>query len=451
MALSTTRRPSNLPWAAIHSHILKAGDRALAACHAGTALRSGLRVEGRHLLTPGRDFPLSDFDRIVVLGAGKAVAPMARALSGVLGDRITEGVTIVPDGCDAPDIPHIRVIPGDHPVPLERGFRSSLTLLAAARRASAPRTLAIVLLTGGASALLSVPMPPMVNTEKSLLIERLVRCGAPIGGINTVRRHLSLIKGGRLAACMAPATVVTFALSDVPGNLPHDVGSGPTVPDPTTVKDAEDILWDHLHPNDFAEARTVLARPEAETVKPEDQPDWLENFHVVADNEEAREDAARSLKERGYKVLTLDEDLSGTVPEIAERLLRTWKAHLREAGSGAALVAGGEPHHKVPDDAGKGGRCHELAVLLARGIAGDPMPQSVLAFGTDGMDGSSGAAGALIDTTTLSRAAEANLDVDDVLARHDTAPFFSTLGDQVVSGNTFTNVMDLFIFASSSK
>lgn len=452
MSLAPKHRPLDLTDAALYAHVLKAGDLALAAAHGGTALRAAIGVEGRRITTATQDIQPATWDRLVVLGAGKAAVAMARQASDLFGDHIAEGCVIAPlspEEAARVNIPHIAVLPGEHPVPGQHSGASSLRVVMAAAGAAQPKTLAIVLVSGGASALLTHSIAGLPPREKARIVDALVRSGAPIGEINTVRRHLSRVKGGGLRRRLGPARVFTFAISDVPRSYPWDIGSGPTVPDPTTSAEAEVALRRHVDADLAEPAIAALRETGGETLKPSEDADWRERFHLIADNALARTAAAHSLRERGYAVFVAPEDIAGDVESAANRLVALWRAHRRDAGPYAALVAGGETQVRVGEDAGVGGRNHELALLVAKRIAPDGGHQVFFSLATDGADGNTGAAGAIVTPATLARAIEANLDADAALNAHDTGTFFAALGDQITtSSSTNTNVMDLMIFAT---
>lgn len=452
MSLAPKHKPLDLTDAALYAHVLKAGDLALAAAHGGTALRAAIGVEGRRITTATLDIQPATWDRLVVLGAGKAAVAMAKQASDLFGDRIADGCVIAPlspEDAAKVSIPHIAVLPGEHPVPGQHGGASTLRLVMAAAAAAQPKTLAIVLVSGGASALLTQSIAGLPPREKARIVDALVRSGAPIGEINTVRRHLSRVKGGGLRRRLGPARVATFAISDVPRSYPWDIGSGPTVPDPTTAAEAEALLRRYIDPALAEPAIAALREFGGETLKPNEDPDWRDRFHLIADNALARTAATHSLKERGYTVFVAPEDIAGDVESAANRLVALWRAHRRDAGPYAALVAGGETQVRVDADAGTGGRNHELALLVAKRIAPDGGHQVFFSLATDGADGNSGAAGAIVTPGTLARAAEAGLDPDAALAAHDTGTFFATLGDQLATAaTTNTNVMDLMVFAT---
>jgi hydroxypyruvate reductase len=377
-----------------------------------------------------------------VLGVGKAAGAMARAAEGILGDRVTEGFVVVKDGYAVPTA-RIEVAEAGHPVPDARGLEASARLLTLASSAS-ERDLVLVLVSGGGSALTPAPADPITLAEKQAVTRLLLEAGATIGELNAVRKHLSRFKGGLLARAAQPATVVTLALSDVVGDPLDVIASGPTVPDSSTFGDALEVL----------EARGVLERaPRAvverlragargaieETPKPGDRV-FERTRHVVIGNNALIVEAAAVAAERlGYRPYVLTRGLQGEARAIGRELIE----RARVLPGPVCMLAGGETTVTVRGR-GRGGRCQEAALSAALALApGEDLV--VLAAGTDGTDGPTDAAGALVDAGTLPRGRTAGRDAERALADNDAYTFLAASGDHVVTGPTNTNLLDLYL------
>jgi len=377
--------------------------------------------------------------RTVVVGAGKAAAAMARAVEQhwqgeLAGTVVTARGHAVP--CD-----RIEVLESAHPVPAVEGERAAARLLERVRGLGRD-DLVLCLVSGGASALLPLPAVGLALEDKQAVTRALLRSGATIAEINTVRRHLSRIKGGRLGVACHPARLVTLGISDVPGDDPVDIGSGPTVGDPTTCADALAVLDRH----GVAIARTAreaLVRGDWESVKPGDPRLARAEYRLVATPQAALEAAARVAGARGVRPVVVSDRLEGEAREVGRNMADL--ARLTLAGGGPAappclLLSGGETTVTVRGD-GCGGRNVEF--LLAFGLALGPCAEvHALAGDTDGVDGMAAVAGALWRPDTLARAAAAGLDPAGSLARNDAHSFFAALGDAIVTGPTLTNVND---------
>jgi hydroxypyruvate reductase len=384
--------------------------------------------------------------RLILLAAGKAGASMAAAaeahylVAGFPEGRLS-GLAVTRHGYGAP-LRHLRLIEAGHPMPDAASLAGAETMLALAD-AAGPEDLVVFLLSGGASANLVAPMGAITLAEKQALNRALLRSGAAIGEINTVRKHVSRIKGGRLAARIAPARVETIALSDVPGDDLAAIGSGPTVPDGSTLLDARMILARYgIEAPDSVKA--VLADPANETLKSGDPVFSTLRATVAARPRDAFEAARSTAHSLGYRVVDLGADLQGEAREIA--VLHAIRAREEAAQGGrVALLSGGELTVTIRGD-GQGGPNQEYALALALALRG--MPHVVaLAGDTDGTDGGGGLpsdpAGALIDPATLARALASGNDATEFLARNDSTAFFAALGDLVQTGPTLTNANDL--------
>jgi hydroxypyruvate reductase len=375
----------------------------------------------------------------VVIGAGKAAAAMARAVETHWLDELG-GTVVVPHGhslaCE-----RIEVLESAHPVPAEAGRRAAERLFERVQGLS-PDDLVLCLLSGGGSALLPLPAEGLSLEDKQSLTRALLRSGATIGEINTLRRHLSRIKGGRLGVACHPARLVTLAISDVPGDQAIDIASGPTVADPTTCADALAVLERHGIglPSDV---RAALRAGAWESVKPGDPRLTGTEFRLVATPQASLEAAARVARSAGVRPVIHSDRLEGEAREVGGDMAALARRVL-ERGEPCAppclLLSGGETTVTVRGD-GVGGRNVEF--LLALGIAlGAHRGVHAIAGDTDGIDGMAPVAGARLRPDTLWRAAALGLDPQAFLDRNDAHTFFERLGDQVVTGPTLTNVND---------
>ncbi len=387
--------------------------------------------------------------RIFVVGAGKAAAALARGLENSLGERIHDGIVIVKQGHSVP-LRRIRVFEAAHPVPDAAGELATgqvLELLDGLTN----KDLLFVLLTGGASALLVAPVPGITLAGKAAVHASLVRSGASIQEINVVRKHLSLVKGGQLVRHAGGAAVVTLLISDVLGDDPATIASGPTVADPSTFQDALAILERHklsteLPPQALSYLRRGVAGAEPET------PKSLSGMHqtpwVLASNRLALATLHAAGRAQGFEVHVLQEALKGDTHQAARDFAVRFRDRVVRRNGAAPLMvlAGGETTIKVRG-AGSGGRCQEFALVAAQCMADQPR-FTILAAGTDGSDGPTDAAGAFVDETTLTRATALGLDPEVFLADNNCYEFFRYLGDLFTTGPTGTNVMDLVVAVS---
>jgi hydroxypyruvate reductase len=377
--------------------------------------------------------------RTIVLGAGKAAAAMAQAVERHMAGRL-EGLVVTRYGHGAP-CARIEVVEAAHPVPDAAGQDAARRILELAAGAG-PDDLVLCLISGGASALLALPAPGLRLEDKQAVNRALLASGADIGQMNVVRKHLSAIKGGRLAAAAHPARVVSLLISDVPGDDPAVIGSGPTVPDPSTFKDAQAIL---VRYRIDAPARVVehLRAAADETPKPGDP--RLEGIETVliARPQASLEAAAAVARQRGLEPVILGDAIEGEAREVA-KVMAAIALQVRRHGQPAAppcvLLSGGETTVTVRGH-GRGGRNAEFLLALAVQLNGAP-GISALAADTDGIDGSEDNAGAMITPDTLARAEALGLDAKARLADNDGYGFFSALEDLVVTGPTLTNVND---------
>ena len=372
--------------------------------------------------------------RTAVLGFGKAAAEMARVFEAHWPGPF-EGFAVTRYGHGVP-CRTIEIVEAGHPVPDEAAVAAADRALELAAGLGAADLL-VCLVSGGGSALLAKPAPGIRLAEKQAVTRSLLSCGAAIDEINCVRKHLSAIKGGRLAAAAAPAPVLTLAISDVPGDDPAIIASGPTVADPTAGADARAILARYgigAGPSVTA----VLSGPAGET------PKTLHNarFHIVARASDALAAAAHAAEREGFEATVLGDDLAGEAAELGAAHARLAVEIAAGASRPVALLSGGETTVTLPRPGfGRGGRNTEYLLALAAGLDGAPGIWA-LACDTDGIDGTEDSAGAILAPDSLARAVAAGLDARAALAAHDSYGFFQTLGDLVVTGPTRTNVND---------
>jgi glycerate-2-kinase len=400
-----------------------------------------------------------------ILAIGKAAGSLAEGLMAVPGMDAGMGTAVAEGLLVAQELPPPgalsaawRRLPGDHPWPGERSVAAGQAVLAFAS-AARPADRHLLLLSGGASALCAAPAPGLTLADKDAVLRALMRAGAPIAELNTVRKHLSALKGGRLAAALMAApgatrdaktalpTLLTLAVSDVQGDDPAIIGSGPTVPDPTTYVDALEVLRRHalierLPPAVRQHLEAGVAGYISETPKPGRQGDSTGAYAVIATLDDALEAIAQAAASVGApRVLSLGRVLYGAVDAHAAQLAALLRQHRGEAP--LLLVAGGEPVVRVSGE-GRGGRAQELALRLAVELEGES-GITVLVAGTDGRDGPTEAAGAFADGGTLARARKAGCDPRAALERNDSNRALGAAGDLFATGPTGTNVADLVV------
>jgi glycerate 2-kinase len=391
--------------------------------------------------------PPPEGGRVILLGGGKAAASMTavaerfyRERHGLGPDRLT-GLAVTRIGYGEPT-GTVPLVEAGHPVPDQAGVDATSRILDLAASAG-ESDLVLVLLSGGGSANWIAPAGGLSLAEKQGITRALLRSGATIAEINTLRKRLSRIKGGRLARLAAPARLITLAISDVPFDEPSTIASGPTVPDPTTSADARDVVRRYGVDLPGA-ARALLEDPANETPKPGDPAFARAEFRIVATPAQSVAAAAEAARAAGYEAVVLGSDLEGEAREVAAEQARM-ALDLAKAGRRAAILSGGELTVTIRGK-GRGGPNQEFALALAialdgaRGIAG-------IAGDTDGTDGGGGhaddPAGAVVDETTLARARALGLDPAAFLADNDSTGFFEAIGDLLVPGPTRTNVNDL--------
>jgi len=373
---------------------------------------------------------------VVVVGGGKAAVAMARAAAGIAGAACTGGIVVAPHGAPADGGP-VEVATGRHPLPDAAGVAATARLLATAAAAD-ERTLVLALVSGGASALLVAPAPGVTLEDKTEVTRQLLAAGADIAALNAVRKHCSLVKGGGLARAAARAAGLwTLVLSDVVGDDPATIGSGPTVADPTTFRDAEAVLDRWLGATAPERVRQHLVCGVRETVKPGDPVLARARTVVIGGNRDATEAAAGAAIAGGYTTETLPP-LTGDAAAAGRAIAARLRA--APADRAVAIVAGGETTVRV-QPGGRGGRAQHLALAAAVALAG--VPAVVLAAGTDGVDGPTDAAGACVDGDTIARGG--TVDAERALRETDSHRYLDATGDLLVTGPTGTNVADVVV------
>ncbi|MEM4780044.1 MAG: glycerate kinase [Halalkalicoccus sp.] len=411
------------------------------------AIREAVRVEGDRLAVGEANYDLGEYSEIVVLGGGNAGGRMASAIEGVLDERISRGVVVT----DAPEeTDRIDVLAGDHPVPSERGVDSTRAMLDLADEIDGD-ALAIVLISGGGSALMPAPAAGVSLSALQAVTEALLESGAEIGEINAVRKHCSAFKGGGLARRAAPARVISLIVSDVIGNDLSTIASGPTAPDATTFAEAREVLdrYGIDPPAEIADRLERGARGEIAETPAEGDPafDRVDN-HVIADGFGSLEAIAELADERGYSSVVLSSSVRGEAREAAKTHVAIAE-EVRRTGNPveppAVICSGGETTVTIRGD-GTGGPNQEFALSAALELRGSE-GVALAAVDTDGIDGASEAAGAVVDGETVSNSQTARA----ALAENDAYPYLEEQGAIIETGPTGTNVNDLRVIVVSAS
>ncbi|MBS0183693.1 MAG: glycerate kinase [Nitrospira sp.] len=412
------------------------------------ALLKHVELDRHSLIVGHRPYDLSHIDRVIAVGAGKASARMAQALEATLGTRLDDGLVIVKTGHTLAT-KRIAVLEASHPIPDRAGLQATRRLLQLTQHLTS-RDLLIVLLSGGASSLLPAPVAGVTLTDKQRTTRLLLRSGATINEINVVRKHLSLVKGGGLAMSTR-AKVVTLLLSDVIGDDLGSIGSGPTAGDASTFADAVEVLqqyrcW-HAVP---AAVRRYLCQGRKgdapETLKPGSRRLRSVQHHIIGNNRMMLEAVARAAQQAGLHTKLVSHPIMGEARVAAKQLTDFVKTITEGPGHlmrPCCVVAGGETTVTVTGH-GKGGRAQEFAASAAFEIAGLPNTW-VMALGTDGTDGPTDAAGAIVSGSTVVRAKKLAIDLRSSLNKHNTYPALKALGCHIHTGPTGTNVNDLYL------
>jgi hydroxypyruvate reductase len=428
-------------------------DAGLQAVDPGVAVKNYCRLESTHFFIGERDYDLSRLNNLFVIGAGKASAPMAAAIEEFLGKRIKTGIINVKYG-HVTELNHVKLIEAGHPVPDENGEAGSRAILNLAQDA-VENDLVICLMSGGGSALLPLAAQGLSLKDKQDTIKVLLACGATIHEINAIRKHTSMIKGGRLAQAAYPATLVALILSDVTGDNLDVIASGPTVPDSSSFSDCMQIFKKYniikkLPENVVNHIQAGKDGEVSETPKTDD-PVFDRTYNlIVGSNIEAIMAAKQKAENLGYKTLVLSSMIEGETKHvahvhgaIAREIIKTG----HPLSPPVCILSGGETTVTIKGK-GLGGRSQEFTLAAAMDIA-DVERIVILCAGTDGTDGPTDAAGAIADTHTCKQALSMGLDPKKILDDNDSYHFFEKLGDLLITGPTNTNVMDLRIMLVS--
>jgi glycerate 2-kinase len=411
-------------------------------------IKKSMTLSGDLLRINDLSFDLRAFSKLIVTGAGKASALMGAAVEKILGSRISVGHIVVKygHGCK---LDRITVTEAGHPVPDPNGFRAAADIIKLCNDAG-ERDLVLCLLSGGGSALLP-DFPEGSSPEEIMKVnDLLVRCGASIREINTVRKHLSAMKGGHISRAVYPGTLISLILSDVTGDPLDVIASGPTVPDPTTFADAINIIVKYGISGNVPETimnhlYKGLKGKVQESPKPGD-PALAKTYNIlVGNNRLALESCSRKARELNFNPFIISDCIEGDITEVADFIFARALDFRRdkEIPKPVCLLFGGEPAVKVTGD-GRGGRNQHLALLLSERLKGY-REMTLLSAGTDGTDGPTFAAGAVVDCNTWPEAEALGMVPEKYLEHFDSFSFFSKAGGQVVTGPTMTNVMDIIV------
>ena len=429
-----------------HRIVLEGYEAALNAVQPRKLLESKLALQGSTLKVDDLAFDLQKYKHIYIVGGGKASGEMAAALEQILGKWLTIGIVNVPKG-NKPQTEKITLNEASHPVPDESGVSGAVKMLEIAKKAG-PDDLLICLISGGGSSLMPLPTEGVTLRDKQELTKALLRSGASIAEVNTVRKHLSAFKGGNLAKAAYPATVLSLIISDVVGDGLENIASGPTAPDQSTFQDAVDILkkhsiWDKV-PVAVKETLVEGLNGEvAETPKPKDP--IFEKVHnvIVGSNQSACNAVKQYFEAKSFQTCLLTKPLEGEASNVAVSIAQKIREATAAMPKPVCLIGGGETTVTVKGK-GVGGRNQELALAVALQLKG--LRGFVFAgLSTDGVDGPTDAAGAIIDDFTLSSAKILGLNPEALLKNNDSCKFFMRLQDLVFTGPTGTNVNDLAI------
>lgn len=440
----------------LHAVAKELQQAALEAVDPATGVKRHVSREGDDLIAAGHRYRLDNYERVFVIGGGKAAVPMMAAIAEILDDNLDQGVLVTKyghaegvgsssSGFD-PSASNVRIIEAGHPVPDGNSVRGAQAVADLADRATA-LDLVICLISGGGSALLTLPVLSLTLNDLQELTNGLLRSGATIDELNAVRKHCSRIKGGNLARLAAPADVITLILSDVVGDPLDVIASGPTVPDTTTVTDAREVLERYGLDRNNADFSFLEETPKPGEVV-------FEHVHnvLIGSNRQAARAAVTKARQLGFDALLLSTYIEGEAREVAKvaaGLAKGMHTYGDPLSSPACLVWGGETTVTVRGQ-GKGGRNQELALAAALALEGWSQVL-IMALATDGTDGPTDAAGAVVTGDTIGRARELGLDPWTALESNDSYHFFEALGDLLVTGPTGTNVNDLlFVLVDGS-
>lgn len=439
--------------------LLQIVESAIAAVSPDPAMRASVIRDGDTLTVDGVKYNLANYERIFVIGAGKASAAMAESLESIVGDSLHGGI-VVTKYDHGLKLKKTMVMESGHPVPDLAGARASKELLSIAKGAT-EKDLVFCLLSGGASAIAPSPREPVTLHIKQVVTRKLLECGATINEINAIRKHLSKFKGGHLAKTLEPATVITLIISDVVGDHLDVIGSGPTAPDESTFEECQAILDKYKLTGTIPEEVVSLiaagcAGNEPETLKEGDSCFERVQNVIIAGNSMAVDGAAKAARELGYTPVIVDSAMEGEAREVAVRLIRTAAEYcdgLKDEKPPVCLLAGGETTVTIKGG-GKGGRNQELALAAAIEMSemqGCREGLSMACVGTDGSDGPTDAAGALVLPDTAASSELQSLSARRHLADNNSYDFFTNAGTILKTGPTRTNVMDVAIILVDPK
>ena len=422
-------------------------EASLAAADPILLVRRSLQFDGAILQAGKRLYDLARYSNLYVVGAGKAAAKMARAVEALLGERIAGGIVIVKHGHSIP-LKKLKIVEAGHPIPDPAGIKATEAIIRLLRRTQ-KNDLILCLVSGGASALLSCPVVGLSLQDKQRTTQALLNCGARIQEVNAIRKHISGIKGGRLAELAYPSTVLSLILSDVIDDSMDNIGSGPTAPDSSTFADCLSII-DRYGVGDMIPlaVTTFLKKGAAGEIADTPKADnpifqQVQNL-LIGNNQLALVAAKEKAQALGYNTLILSSSVEGEARSLAIDHVVSARDVLSSSSPvrpPACIISGGETTVTIRG-AGLGGRNQEFALAAALEIDG-LNGIVVLSGGTDGTDGPTDAAGGIVDGTTVQRARDQGLNARSYLERNDSYPLLKAVGDLLITGPTLTNVMDL--------
>lgn len=422
-------------------------EASLAAADPILLVRRSLQLDGAILQAGKRLYDLARYSNLYVVGAGKAAAKMARAVEALLGERIAGGIVIVKHGHSIP-LKKLKIVEAGHPIPDPAGIKATEAIIRLLRRTQ-KNDLILCLVSGGASALLSCPVVGLSLQDKQRTTQALLNCGARIQEVNAIRKHISGIKGGRLAELAYPSTVLSLILSDVIDDSMDNIGSGPTAPDSSTFADCLSII-DRYGVGDMIPlaVTTFLKKGAAGEIADTPKADnpifqQVQNL-LIGNNQLALVAAKEKAQALGYNTLILSSSVEGEAARVAIDHVVSARDVLSSSSPvrpPACIISGGETTVTIRG-AGLGGRNQEFALAAALEIDG-LNGIVVLSGGTDGTDGPTDAAGGIVDGTTVQRARDQGLNARSYLERNDSYPLLKAVGDLLITGPTLTNVMDL--------
>jgi glycerate 2-kinase len=436
----------------MRSDALKIFQSSLEPVNPYNAVRRFVRLDGNRLILGQEEhvaveWDLNQFEHIFLVGGGKATAPMAKAMEDLLGSRIDAGVINVKYGFTE-KLSYIEILEAGHPLPDRNGMEGTKKILDLLNKAG-EKDLVFSLISGGGSALLPYPAERIQLEEKQAVTRALLKCGASIDEINTIRKHISASKGGQMARTAYPSTVVNLMLSDVVGDKMDVIASGPFVPDRSTFQDACRIIQGYELDDIPDSVKDHLKKGAAQKIPetPKDGDVVFDRVHnmIIGSNILALEAAGREAEAFGYKTLILSSMVEGETKEVARVHTAVAKEILksgRPVPPPACIISGGETTVTIKGK-GKGGRNQEFCLVAAMDIQDLPHRVVILSGGTDGNDGPTDAAGAIVDATTIIRGKEIGLNVSEYMEDNNSYHYFRKIKDLLITGPTNTNVMDV--------